>query len=120
MTVKLAAKLPQSPARNGLEAYRQEIIDDRERLWVAVVVLKPKSVTEDVETGVTVPTMTVHRIEPILNGDIESVAEYAGRAYDKRHNGDQVPLQIEAGQIVDAEEWLTGDDDEDGGDDDAA
>jgi len=96
MTTKIASKLPKSEEVNGLNAITDELVDHPDRFHVAVVVLDCSKVTTEIDTGDSVPTARIRRIEIIDRPDDKKrLQELATRALETRTGKTVLPLELE-------------------------
>lgn len=72
-TVKLMAKLPGDPEINGLDAYRDHLLDPEADMLVCVVYIDAQGADDDFDAGTRVPRARVRRIEPL--GVIDEVPQ---------------------------------------------
>lgn len=91
----LSGRLPAGEA-NGLGAIVRELIDDPGRVHVLVVLADAIKVTQLVESGDTVPTMRIRRIEAITAADDRSdLQRLLMREFERRTGKPVLPLELE-------------------------
>lgn len=91
---KVSGALPADDNRNGLDAQVANLINEPHELRVALVVYRAVKVTEDIETGVKVPTIGFTRFEPICTLDElpADLSETILAAAAKRTGREALPL----------------------------
>jgi hypothetical protein len=95
MTAKLSGRLPQGDA-NGLGAIIRNLIAEPEAVHVLVVLADAVKVTRLVESGDTVPTMRIRRVEAITDaGDRASLQRLMMREFERRTGQLVLPLDLE-------------------------
>lgn len=94
--VKLAAALPGDFETNGLDQHVGRLLDEPDRLMVAVVWLDTKSVRIDTDSGDHIPTVRVRRIEPLGDTDMVSktIRDAVQDAITKRTGRTPIPFDI--------------------------
>lgn len=91
----LSGRLPAGEA-NGLAAIVRDLIDDPTRVHVLVVLADCTRVTRLVESGDTVPTVRVRRVEAITaTDDQQSLRRLLMREYERRTGQTVLPLELE-------------------------
>lgn len=97
--VKLATALPGDFETNGLDQHVGRLLDEPDKLMVAIVWLDTKSVRIDTDSGDHIPTVRVRRIEPL--GDAADVsAEIRDLVQDAvRKRTGRTPIPFELGEI---------------------
>lgn len=109
MSPKISGTLPGGDG-NGLVAIMADLISDPKKMHVAICIVDGKKITTDADTGETVPTARVRRIEVIQDrGDQEVLRRLMRRALDQRTGREGLPYDLEA-EIEDAIGPLTEDD----------
>lgn len=95
-SVKLSSKLPGDFEVNGLDSFAQDLIDDPQRLRIAVVWLDTQKVTVDTDSGTEVPTVRVRRIEPLGDaGEVsQAIRDAVGAAMEERTGRTPLPFEI--------------------------
>ena len=95
MSVSISGKLPGGDG-NGLEEVVSDLIRDPRKPHVCICILDSRKVTTDADTGETVPTARIRRIEVIKNPEDMKVAEnLMRRALDKRTGREALPYDLE-------------------------
>lgn len=96
MTVKLASSLPKADEANGLAANAATYLAEGPgSLHVAVVVFVVNKCSNE-ETGDSIPTLRVGRVEPILDDqDCARMGRIATRAFERRTGATVLPLDME-------------------------
>lgn len=91
---KVSGALPADDNRNGLDAQVNALLNEPHELRTALVVYRTVKVTEDVETGVKVPTIGFTRFEPICRLDElpEDLKQRILDAAAKRTGREALPL----------------------------
>lgn len=96
MTIKLASSLPKADEANGLTAIANQLVNDPTTLHVAVVVLDCSKITTDTDTGDSVPTARVRRVEVVTADDDKArLRGLAQRALEARTGKTVLPLDLE-------------------------
>lgn len=91
----LSGRLPAGEA-NGLAAIVRQLIDDPADVHVLVVLADCVKVTRLVESGDTVPTVRVRRVEAITDsGDRASLRRLLMREFERRTGQPVLPLDLE-------------------------
>lgn len=122
MSAKIGGTLPGGDG-NGLEAIVADLCETPKKLHVAVVILDGKKVTKDADSGETIPTARIRRIEVIQTDDDRRVCEQLmRRALDTRMGRETLPYDLEqeiqgAFDLVDMNAPLEEEDEEDDDDD---
>lgn len=94
MSVSLSAKLPAGDG-NGLETIVYEL-NDATKIHVCLCLVSGKKGTTDFESGDTVTTARIRRIEPILDDEDRRLAEnLMRRALDRRTGREALPYDLE-------------------------
>lgn len=91
---KLTSALPQGES-NGLGTIAHDLVEHPHKLHIAVVVLDCKSVTVDNDSGATIPTARIRRIEPIGPQDRELAVQMMRRALETRTGQAVLPIDLE-------------------------
>ena len=109
-TVKLSSKLPGDPEINGLDAIAEQLHDPETPICVIAWVV-PSKVTEDLATGLRVPTVEVRRIEPIGTPAKvpQVIQDLAAELYEKRTNRNPLPFSALMAPKGDVDELRVGD-----------
>lgn len=99
MTVNLQGKMPEGDG-NGLTAITDELIAQavgkkEKRLFVAVCLIDCAKLTTNADTGATVPTARVRRIEVVDGEDKELAEGLMRRALDNRMGREALPYDLE-------------------------
>ena len=94
--IKLSTKLPGDEETNGLDAQVGHLLDNPQELLVAVVWLDVAKVTEEIDSGATIPTVRVRRIEPLgATGDVSAaIRDLIDVAVEKRTGRRPIPFDI--------------------------
>lgn len=91
----LSGRLPDGEA-NGLAGKLRELVDDPERVHVLIVLADVTKVTQLVESGATVPTLRIRRVEAIADrDDAEQLRRILMREYERRTGQPVLPLELE-------------------------
>jgi hypothetical protein len=94
MSVSLSSKLPSGDG-NGLEAIVYDL-NDAKKIHVCICLVSGKKGTTDFESGETVTTARLRRIEVILDPDDLKLAEnLMRRALDRRTGRESLPYDLE-------------------------
>ncbi len=94
MSVSLSSQLPAGDG-NGLDAIVYDL-NDPKKIHVCICLVSGKKSTTDYESGDTVTTARVRRIEVILDGEDMKVAErLMRRALDVRTGREALPYDLE-------------------------
>ena len=91
----LSGRLPSGEA-NGLAAIVRQLVDDPADVHVLVVLADCVKVTRLVESGDTVPTVRIRRVEAISDGeDRAQMRRLLMREYERRTGQPTLPLDLE-------------------------
>jgi hypothetical protein len=92
---KLAGKLPAGD-RNGLAAVAGELVENPEKVHVAIVLLDTLKITQDVDSGDVVPTARLRRIEVIKDPkDGHAMRRLLQREWERRTGKTVLPFELE-------------------------
>jgi len=92
---KLAGKLPDGD-RNGLAAIASELVDNPEKIQVAIVLLDTLKITTNVDSGDVVPTARLRRIEIIRDAkDGHAMRRLLQREWERRTGKTVLPFELE-------------------------
>lgn len=95
MTVSVSGRLPEGDG-NGLSAILSDLVRDPKKLHVCICILDGKKVTTDADSGETVPTARIRRIEVLLDEEDMKVAEnLMRRSLDRRTGREALPYDLE-------------------------
>lgn len=94
MTVKLSGAAPEDDDANGLLTVQQEAIDYPDRPHVVIAVMDTKTLTVDTDSGATVPTMRIKRIEVVPEEHREAAYGMFAAAYADRTGQDELPFNV--------------------------
>lgn len=95
MSVSVSGRLPEGDG-NGLSAILSDLIRDPKKLHVCICILDGKKVTTDADSGETVPTARIRRIEVILDEEDMKLAEnLMRRSLDRRTGRESLPYDLE-------------------------
>jgi hypothetical protein len=83
--------------RNGLGALAHDLVDNPDRVHVAIVLLDAVKLTTTVDSGDVVPTVRIRAIEPITahETDAAELHRLMRRAYERRTGQTELPLELE-------------------------
>jgi hypothetical protein len=94
-TVKLSSALPGDEEINGLDALRDQLVNEPHRIVVGLVWLDVPRIVTDTERDVEIPVVRVRRIEPL--GDVteipDEVRKLAARAHEARTGRTPLPFE---------------------------
>lgn len=91
----LSGRLPSGEA-NGLAAIVRALVDDPGAVHVLVVLADCVKVTQLVESGATVPTVRIRRVEAISDpDDMAALRRLLMREYERRTGQPTLPLELE-------------------------
>jgi hypothetical protein len=115
MTVSVSGRLPDGDG-NGLSAIMSDLIRYPKKLHVCICIMDGKKVTTDADSGETVPTARIRRIEVLLDEEDMKVAEgLMRRSLDRRTGRESLPYDLEQeiraafpGAVEDYEDEETG------------
>jgi hypothetical protein len=94
-TVKISSSLPAGDA-NGLDPIVRRLIDQPDRKQIAICVLDNKQTVTDNDTGATIPTLRIRRIEAVLRlDDLGVIEKILRRAVEARTGAEVLPLELE-------------------------
>jgi hypothetical protein len=95
MTVSVSGRLPDGDG-NGLSAIISDLVRDPKKLHVCICILDGKKVTTDADSGETVPTARIRRIEVLADEDDMKLAEnLMRRSLDRRTGRESLPYDLE-------------------------
>jgi hypothetical protein len=95
MGVSVSGRLPDGDG-NGLSAIMSDLIREPKKLHVCICILDGKKVTTDADSGETVPTARIRRIEVILDEEDMQLAEnLMRRSLDRRTGREALPYDLE-------------------------
>ncbi|MFJ5532396.1 hypothetical protein [Streptomyces sp. NPDC093261] len=126
-TAKLSSSLPSGDA-NGLDPIIRKLIERPDVKQIAICVLDNRQTVTDNDSGATVPTLRIRRIEAVLRtDDLDVLQKIMRRAIETRTGAEVLPLDLEDdiseifaqlafdedGQLVDADSEDADDDGDD-------
>lgn len=94
MSVTLSGALPQGDG-NGLAAIVADLTKDPRKRHVGVVILDAAKTVINNDTGDTVPTVRVRRIEIVTGDDVEPLRRLLERAFERRTGATTLPFDLE-------------------------
>lgn len=95
MTVSVSGRLPDGDG-NGLTAIVSDLVRDPKKKHLCIAIVDGKKVTTDADTGETVPTARIRRIEVIQDTDDMKLAEnLIRRTLDRRTGREALPYSLE-------------------------
>ena len=90
----LSGNLPKGDG-NGLTAIVDELIKDPRQMHIVIAIVDCAKVTQNTDTGETIPTARIRRIE-VCKGEDASLAEnLMRRALDQRTGREALPYDLE-------------------------
>jgi len=94
-TVKLSSALPGDEEINGLDALRDQLVNEPDRIVVGLVWLDVPKINVDTEKDTEVPVVRIRRIEPL--GDVASIPDAVRKLAAKAHENrtGRTPLPFE-------------------------
>lgn len=92
--IKMSGKLPNGEA-DGLSQLAGALVENPHKVHVAVLLLDCKSVTTDQDTGDTVPTARVRRVEVVRREDLKQAEKLVRRALEERSGTTVLPMELE-------------------------
>lgn len=96
MSASMSGKLPGGDG-NGLEAILSEMVTVPKQLHVAIAIIDTQKITQNADTGETVPTARIRRIEVVTTDDDRKVCEQLmRRALDLRTGREALPYDLES------------------------
>jgi len=96
MSAKMAGALPKGDRTNGLQHMAAELVAEPWDIRVAVIFYDVSKVTRDMDSGETVPTIRIRRIEPVDEpGDGNRLRQVLRRAWERRLGEDVLPIDLE-------------------------
>lgn len=127
--VKLSPKLAGDPENNGVDAWRERLVEHPERLMACFVLIDVADIRVITDTGKHIPTIRIRRIEPLGPADeiSQAIRHLAEEAMETRTGKtplpfDQVAAEADAvsvsGPLEEDEEDQDGEDGPWPGDDD--
>lgn len=99
--VQLSSKLPGDAEINGLDAFRDSLIDDPHEMLVCIAYVDVAKITDDVDAATRVPTVRIRRIEPLgVIGDVpQAVRDAMATAESERTGRSPIPFEtVEVGE----------------------
>jgi hypothetical protein len=95
VSAKFAGALPKGGA-NGLQQIAAEMVETPWDVRVAVIFFDCSKVTKDMDSGETVPTARIRRIEVIDDpADGNRLRQVLRRAWERRTGEDVLPIDME-------------------------
>lgn len=92
---KLASSLPGGDG-NGLVAIARELIDSPHKVHVVIALVDCKRITVDNDSGETVPTARIRRIEPLSDPEDKALSQkMLRRALERRTGQTVLPFDLE-------------------------
>lgn len=91
---KLAAALPKGNG-NGLAAIAGDLVSTPGKLHVVVALIDCSKITEDIDSGDTIPTARIRRIEVIDGQDKDLAQRMMRRALEERTGQTVLPMDLE-------------------------
>lgn len=91
--MKIQGRLPAGD-RDGLTALEPAVTKNRSSL-VAIIVLDPKRIDEDVDTGHREAVMRIRSVEALLPEDIDAAIRLLRRAFEHRTGAVTLPIDLE-------------------------
>lgn len=91
---KLASKLPEGNG-NGLAPIASDLVSTPGRLHVVVALVDCCRITEDIDTGDTIPTARIRKIEVIDGQDKHLAQRMLRRAMEERTGQTVLPMDLE-------------------------
>lgn len=96
MAAKFAGALPKGATRNGLLEKAAELVANPYDVHVAVIFFDVAKVTKDVDSGLTVPTARILRIEMVDDpADGNRLRQILRRAWERRTGEAVLPIEME-------------------------
>lgn len=92
--LKLSGKLPKGDA-NGLARIIGDLVENPHKVHVCICLLDYKQVTTDQDSGDTVPTGRVRRVEVVRRADMKEAERLLRRALEERSGHAVLPLELE-------------------------
>lgn len=92
--MNLSGKLPEGDA-NGLGAIENQLIAEPGTKCVVLAVVDAAKTTTNLDTGETVATARIRRIEPLLEDDLPHARRLLQRAFEKRTGQVTLPFELE-------------------------
>lgn len=92
--IKLSGKLPRGDA-DGLSQLAGALVENPGRVHVAILLMDCKSVTTDQDTGDTVPTARIRRVEVVRGADLDQAERLVRRALEERSGSTVLPMELE-------------------------
>lgn len=94
MSAKFSAALPNGEA-NGLNRIVSELVNQPHKVHAVIALIDCKKLSIDNDSGDTVPTARIRRIEVITGADKIELRRLLDRAYEDRSGQTVLPLDLE-------------------------
>lgn len=91
--MKIKTALPKGDA-NGLPAIEAQALKNQKPI-VAIVILEPAEVNQDLHTKEKSLTTTIRRIEPLLQEDVQTATRLLQRSFEARTGETTLPIELE-------------------------
>ncbi len=92
--IKLAGKLPKGDA-DGLSQLAGALVENPHKVHVAILLMDCKQVTTDQDTGDTIPTARIRRVEVVRREDLSQAEKLVRRALEERSGTTVLPMELE-------------------------
>lgn len=92
--IKLAGKLPKGDA-DGLSQLAGALVENPHRVHVAIMLLDCSKVVTDQDTGDTIPTGRIRRVEVVRREDLKQAERLVRRALEERSGSTVLPIELE-------------------------
>lgn len=89
---KLSNALPKD---NGLSDLNALMINNTEKTYLVVGILKPTKITTNLETGDAEATASFHRLEVVTGQDLTTADQLVRRAIERRTGMVELPIETE-------------------------
>lgn len=89
MAVKISAQLTgEQKEFNGLNRIEAELLQQRHGTRYAVIAFEVRRVSDEIDEGVSIPTIRISHIEPVAGAQADQVQRMLGDAYKDRTGKD--------------------------------
>lgn len=92
--IKLAGKLPKGDA-DGLSQLAGALVENPHRVHVAILLMDCSKVITDQDTGDTIPTARIRRVEVVRREDLQQAERLVRRALEERSGTTVLPIELE-------------------------
>lgn len=83
------------PKENGINDLNSLMINNTEKTYLVVGIIKPTKITTNLETGDAEATAAFHRIEVVTGNDLTTADQLIRRAIERRTGMIELPIETE-------------------------